>query len=86
MRGAVVIRICEHCGESYRYAHTCPPPKDTYRTVWSDVVCERCGASVVGVENHACPAEAKVRLLIGKLRDVQRACVGLDELLREVEP
>lgn len=60
MRGAVVIRICEHCGESYRYAHTCPPPKRPHTSV--------------------------DRLLIGKLRDVQRACVGLDELLREVEP
>ena len=27
-----------------------------------------------------------VAAISGKLRDVQRACVGLDELLREVEP
>ena len=56
-----MIRICEHCGESYRYAHTCPPPK------------------------REAPASS-TRLLTGKLRDVQRACVGLDELLRGVEP
>ena len=78
-----MIRICEHCehcGESYRYAHTCPPPRAEPMHIDDYCDCQECAEATVAA------LKSKARLLTGKLRDVQRACVGLDELLREVEP
>lgn len=51
-----MIRICEHCRESYSYAHTCPAPKPKDDD-----------------------KDTKIRLLTGRLRDVQRAIAGWEE-------
>ncbi len=51
-----MIRICEHCRESYTYAHTCPAPKPEPKSVDE--------------------LRSEIRLLTGRLRDVQRAMQG----------
>lgn len=68
-----MIRICEHCRESYSYAHTCPAPKPEPMHVDDYCDCHECAEATVAA------LKSQVRLLTGRLRDVQRAIAGWEE-------
>lgn len=67
-----MIRICEHCRESYTYAHTCHGPLGLV-CVHGQLarVCLTCEH-----EREITDLKEQVRLLTGRLRDVQRAMQG----------
>lgn len=69
-----MIRICEHYGESYTYAHTCPRPRGLASVCVHGQLARQC--LTCEHEREIADLKEQVRLLTGRLRDVQRALQG----------